>query len=151
MKNANFMALIVSGAVILSVGAALAHGPRGPMPSFSELDANADGELTEQELQNHRSVRFQSLDADSNGSVTVEELDQNMRDNARDRAERIVERLDANGDGALSEDEMAPRRDRAGRMFDRIDADNSGTISEDEFETARDRVRDRADKRSRSN
>ena len=39
--------------------------------------------------------------------------------------------------------------DRAGRMFERVDADDDGVISEEEFESAKERFEERRGNRSR--
>ena len=52
-----------------------------------------------------------------------------------ERAARLVEMLDADGDGALSAEELASRPGPQ-MIFDRIDADGDGTISQEEFDDA---------------
>ena len=42
----------------------------------------------------------------------------------RKRAERRFKRMDANGDGLISKDELKQRRDRAERVKDRASKDN---------------------------
>ena len=82
----------------------------------------------------------------AHGLLSAEELAAHSAQRAEDRATRMIERMDANGDGQLSQDELRERRN-AGRMFDRIDSDDSGTITQAEFDAARDRFRDRRAKR----
>ncbi|PBB24222.1 MULTISPECIES: EF-hand domain-containing protein [unclassified Mesorhizobium] len=55
--------------------------------------------------------------------------------------QRILQRLDTNGDGAISKDEMLAAR---GRLFKRLDRNGDGVIDENEIETARQAIDDRA-------
>lgn len=132
------------------------HGPRAGMgfPSFAELDANADGALSMDELQAPLAERFAAIDGNGDGALSPEEM-QAMRPMGKDgmrsprgmkrgavtpemrqaRAEAIMERMDADGDGLLSLDELAAEPN-ADRIFERIDADGDGTISKEEFDAA---------------
>ncbi|PTX56882.1 EF hand domain-containing protein [Litoreibacter ponti] len=114
-------------------------GPKGPRASFEELDANGDGGITQAEMQAHRMARFAAADADNDGSITREELLARAQEGAGERmskrVDRMIERLDANDDGALSEAELtAAVETRGGRGFSRADADGDGSISKAEFE-----------------
>lgn len=60
------------------------------------------------------------------------------------RAERLVEWLDADGDGLLSVEEMTTRPGPE-RLFDRADADGDGSISKEEFDAAVERFGTLAD------
>lgn len=137
-------------AVLLALGLAIAtvpvmaeaQGHKGPRINFEELDANSDGELTQTELDAHRLARFTSADADGDGALSKAELlaraKEGREDRAERRADRMIERLDANSDGKLSAEEMAARGEgRRGNIFERLDADSSGTISKAEFEQAK--------------
>jgi len=55
--------------------------------------------------------------------------------------QRILQRLDTNGDGAISKDEMLAARER---LFKRLDRNGDGVIDENEIETARQAIDDRA-------
>ncbi|AZO15396.1 MULTISPECIES: EF-hand domain-containing protein [unclassified Mesorhizobium] len=55
--------------------------------------------------------------------------------------QRILQRLDTNGDGAISKDEMLAARER---LFKRLDRNGDGVIDESEIETARQAIDDRA-------
>ncbi len=76
---------------------------------FDEHDANKDGKLTLQEYQNlwlavmrERMVdAFQRHDDDGNAEVTLEEFSE--------RFSRMVRRLDGDGDGAITRDDLRSR------------------------------------------
>ncbi|CUJ87082.1 transaldolase/EF-hand domain-containing protein [Ruegeria denitrificans] len=140
MKSAKFIPAILISAVAITGTSVLAAGPRDREPaSFQELDANGDGQLTQEELEAHRAQRFSNADTDGDGQLSVEEMQAAGQKRASDRATKMFEKYDANRDGFLSDDEL-PKPRRAGKMFDRIDADNSGTISEQEYADAKERM-----------
>ena len=55
--------------------------------------------------------------------------------------QRILQRLDTNGDGAISKDEILAGRER---LFTRLDRNGDGVIDDNEIETARQAMEDRA-------
>lgn len=140
MKNAKFIPAIVLSAVAITGTSVLAAGPKDREPvSFEELDANGDGQVTQEEMQAQRSQRFTNADTDRDGQLSVEEVQAARQQRTNDRVAKMFEKHDANNDGYLSEDEL-PKQRRADKMFDRIDADNSGGISEQEFADAKDKM-----------
>jgi len=138
MKHVKFIALVVAAAGMTAGGAALAKGfgHHGPKMSFEEIDADGNGEVTKAEIQAMKDAHFAKADADGDGKLTLEEMQARAQERANERAVRMLERFDKDGDGALSKDEL-PQPRRAGKMFDRMDADGSGGISKQEFEEAR--------------
>ncbi len=54
-------------------------GDRPEPPSFSDMDSNSDGVLTEDELRGPMQKDFSQIDADGDGSVTESELDSFMQ------------------------------------------------------------------------
>ncbi|RUX24288.1 signal transduction protein [Mesorhizobium sp. M7A.F.Ca.US.011.01.1.1] len=56
--------------------------------------------------------------------------------------QRILQRIDANGDGAITKDEMTAARQR---LFKRLDRNGDGVIDEKEIESARQAIEDRAE------
>ncbi|GGB87495.1 hypothetical protein GCM10011363_00160 [Marivita lacus] len=98
---------------------------------FLQLDTNGDGVVSAEEFANPPS-RFSIADANKDGLVTADELAALSQQRGEQRIARMIERMDANGDGALSEEEFAARQG-GGRMFDRLDANEDGAISEEEF------------------
>ncbi|WP_185802885.1 EF-hand domain-containing protein [Pontivivens nitratireducens] len=113
---------------------------------FAAIDTNGDGEVTRAEVDAHRAARFADIDTDGNGIVDQAELiaAAEARRQARDtqRAERMIERSDADGDGVLTQEELQPQP-RGGDMFERMDTDGNGAISQEEIDAAREHMRDR--------
>ena len=141
MHRSTFIAAVTAAAIGLTTVAAMANS-RGP--DFSTLDADGNGEVTLNELQNAGSARFTNADTDGDGFLTEAELVAASQSGAQDRAARMMERMDANDDGKLSQEEVQERRrGDPSRFFERMDADNSGGISEEEFEEARANMRER--------
>ena len=138
MKKNILMVALLSG-LVLTAGAAQArdHGER---PDFATLDTNGDGALSLEELQAQGEARFSAVDTDGDGALSAEELTAAAGERAAERTAQMIERLDENGDGALQLEEMPAREgDRAERMFDRVDADEDGVISEEEFDSVKER------------
>lgn len=108
--------------------------------NFEEVDANADGLLSVEELQAHRAARFAATDTDGNGALSRAEIEARMLANQDERRvkflDRMFDRRDANADGQLTLDEMAS--DRTARMFERADENGDGQISRAEYDAAKD-------------
>ena len=89
-------------------------------------------------------ARFGEADADGDGKLSRDEVVARMSERSRNRiearADRMIARMDDDGDGMLSMGEM--QSGMGGRMFDRLDADGDGAISRGEFAGMRE-MRDR--------
>lgn len=139
MKYTQFIAAIIGAAVTITGTTVLAEraGAGDHMrPGFSDMDANADGQITPEEIAARGEARLAKVDTDGDGFLSEAEMVAAATERASQRHARMVERMDANADGKLSLDEMKPKRDRGARMFERADTDNSGGISEEEFAEA---------------
>ena len=143
MKRQILMVALLSG-LVMAAGAASAEEQRGERPDFATLDLNGDGALSLEELQAQGDARFADADANGDGGLSAEELIAAAESRAANRAARMIERFDENGDGLLQRDEL-PRGDgdRAERMFERADADEDGVISAEEFEQAMEHMKER--------
>ena len=129
---------ILLGTLLIAVcgaGSAFAQGGPGrdARPSFETLDLNKDGSVTQEEIDAAGQAHFATLDTDSNGALNKEELLARAQERAAKRIDRMIERLDADNDGALTLAELDARRGQ-GRMMERLDADGDGAISQAEFD-----------------
>lgn len=96
---------------------------------FSEADTNGDGSLSVEEMIAARSA--------------------DVSERMERRITRMLERADANDNGTLEFDEMRPGSDRAAARFERIDTDGSGGISQQEMDAAKEARGDRKGKGNR--
>jgi len=99
---------------------------------FAALDANHDGAVSRDEFVAAAATRFQQIDAHGNGKVTAGQIASSPQ--ARERAGRIaarlVKRLDANGDGVVTQDEFLAA---ASKRFARLDRNGDGFIDAGEL------------------
>ncbi len=83
------------------------------------------------------------MDTDGDGAVSLEELvagfEQQQSERMQQRAQRMLERMDADKDGKLSSEELEARQGPA-EMFDRIDANSDGVITEEEIADLRSKM-----------
>lgn len=116
-------------------------GGRGEMmvEMFDAIDADKDGKITRDEIAAHRAAEFAAADTNGDGQLGAEELEAQMLNQmmAR-RATRMIENMDADGNGSLSAEEM--REGPLVANFARIDTDNDGAISKAEAQAAAEKV-----------
>lgn len=150
--KARTMITAVSLAAVLATGTqAMAFGggkdgarQKGPRMNFEQIDTNGDGKLSKEELQAAAPEgRFVASDANSDGKITREEAVAAATAKAGERFDKMLERFDADKDGALTQDEIKTGRKEARmeRMFERADADKDGFISKEEAEDMRSKMR----------
>jgi Ca2+-binding EF-hand superfamily protein len=129
----------------LALPAMAEQGPRGnPAMIFERLDADRDGAVTLAELEAMRAARFAERDANGDGRLDRDELLAGAAQRAKRGVDRMMGRLDADGDGAITADEFAdagrPGADPA-RLVGRFDTDGDGALSLPEFEAGLAEVR----------
>ncbi len=140
---------VVSGLVVAGSASAFG-GPMGPgeRPSFAQLDTDGDGKVTVAELNAFPAARaaerFKTGDANADGQLSKEELAASfeMMRAAEDlaRAADMIARIDSDKNGSLSQAEMdammaqGPMKGAPGaQMMEMADTDKDGAISEQEF------------------
>jgi Ca2+-binding EF-hand superfamily protein len=99
---------------------------------FAALDANGDGRISQAEYTANGRLLFQRLDRDGDGRITRAEFLDPTGAAAKptDPGARIFGLLDRNGDGVITRDEMDAARKAA---FERLDANHDGYLDEEEF------------------
>ncbi|MEP4197471.1 MAG: EF-hand domain-containing protein [Aliishimia sp.] len=130
--------LTVLSVAILAGGFSVAYAQGKERPSFETLDTDGDGQITSAEMEARGAGRFALVDTNSDGGISLDELQATHAKRADDRAAKLMERLDTNGDKLLSAEEMSKSRrgGGAGRLFKTADADKNGAISKAEFDQA---------------
>lgn len=126
---------------------------------FADVDLDKSGQITAEDLQAVAQARFDATDKNGDGKLDPAELKAEMearmqarmaagRDGKQGRwapdpekrmtwmAERMLEKRDADKDGALSAAEMMPDQARFDRLIDRFDTDDDNAISVAEFDQA---------------
>jgi len=152
MKTPLLMAAIAAGITLAASAEARGEGGgrAAHMPTFEDLDLNADGNVTLEEIQAagraRNAERFTEVDANGDGALSADEMLAHANEQRAERlADQIAERIekaDTNGDGLLQQSEIQAqaaeraegrRGERGERMFERFDANEDGQLSAEEF------------------
>jgi len=98
---------------------------------FDKLDGNHDGIVTREEFVAAASAKFAGLDAAGDGKVTVADIEAapKTQERALRVAERLIQRMDTNHDGAVSHEEFLAA---AKARFARMDRNGDGYLDADE-------------------
>ena len=116
------------------------HSGHGMLRMFESFDANADGKLTQAEIDEARAAQLARFDADGNGSLELAEYQALWADAMRPRMVDRFQDLDDDGDGAVTKDEYSRPFARAVRY---MDSNDDGAIGRDDMGRHRyDRDRD---------
>ena len=98
--------------------------PRGEK-AFNRLDVNKDGRISTAEFAPVMDKRVAVMDTNGDKSLTAAEIDAALVKRVERRRIRIMQLLDANKDGTISEAELDRVVDD---MFDKADADHNGGV-----------------------
>ena len=113
--------------------------PASAQMGLARADANNDGAVSREEAMQARQKMFARLDRNSDGQISAEEMERarkRIEAMARMMDSAIVlrtQRMDADGNGALSQAEFMAENP----MFDRIDRNGDGIASAEEIAEVR--------------
>ena len=145
MKTRTKLVAAIAGlAIVGGIAAAAAKGSDGKRSHFwrgghgagmfEQVDADGDGRVTRAELDAYLDGILAANDADGNGSVSLPEFEAIAVELARPMLAKRFERLDDDGNGEISESEIAGRIDR---LMDRADRNDDGAVELKEIKRGR--------------
>lgn len=94
---------------------------------FTEVDVDGDGSVTQGEIYAYRATKVGEADVSRDGALSIAEFDTLYREFTRPRMVDAVQKLDADGDGAISAGEVDAR---FGGVVDRMDGDGALTLQD---------------------
>ncbi len=109
---------------------------------LEELDLNEDGQISKAELDAKENAAFADIDTNGDGFAAAEEMaafHERKREEMRLKMmaaqhQRMVDELDTNGDGRISQTEFTARPNP---VFDKADTNGDGVVDASELEKAR--------------
>lgn len=111
-------------------GPGMRDGFTAPMArdlAFSALDTNKDGKVSKEEFEANAPQRLKSADANHDGAVTRKEYEDYIVKQAKERADRMFDRMDTSGTGKID------LKGLADNQFSRLDRDQAGYLTKDEL------------------
>ena len=94
---------------------------------IEQFDTNKDGALTQAEIDQARKDRLVKFDANKDGKLSLQEFEALWLDFTRQQMVRAFQRLDSDGDAAVTQDEyVKPTRN----MVTRADRNNDGQLNQ---------------------
>lgn len=130
-------AISASTAVLILFGAPVVAQDSGQdrrgARMFDRFDSDASGTVSLEEFVNGANHRFSRLDGNDDGTVSESEVDAFIAKRTRRIKDRILSRLDSDGDGAITRAEYELARKN---RFARLDTDKSGEIEKSEANQA---------------
>lgn len=150
MKSKLIVATLAVIAIPLTAAIAAKHGGDGQRPSHSrmaKLDTNGDGAISAAEAAAVRSARFQTTDVDGDGQITRAEIETRMLARIQRQIDRRMAHADTDGDGMISQAEAEAS---AAERFARLDRNGDGQLTGDEMKH-RGRHHQHGDRKDREN
>jgi len=134
MKRIVLVSALIAGFAIPTAVYAAQHmnggGGHGIDAVFEQHDTNKDGFITKDEMNGNWAGRFGEMDANKDGKLSKDELQQVMSDMRDNRMGMMMDRVDSDGDGQISEAEVT---NFALKMFRKADGNKDGSVTMDEM------------------
>lgn len=96
---------------------------------MQDVDANADGAITQEEINAFYTAKVAEADASGDGDLSLEEFQTIFAEMTRGRMVDVFQRLDDDGDGAVTAAELD---DRFGNVVERMDRNDDGQLDADD-------------------
>ena len=109
-------------------------GPGRAEMLFEKFDTNHDGKITKAEIAAVEKDSLAKYDADKNGALSIGEFQGLFDEIMHQRMVRMFQHLDRDGDGKITEAELAQPMDN---MMARMDRDGKGEISKSDMQKPR--------------
>lgn len=93
---------------------------------FDTVDADGDRSVTRAEIDAYRTTKLAEVDASGDGALSIEEFDTLYRELTRSRMVDAFQRFDVDGDGAIAPAEIDRNIDR---LVERMDRDGDGALT----------------------
>jgi Ca2+-binding EF-hand superfamily protein len=106
------------------------HGGFGAMRMLKDYDTDGDGKLTQAEIDTARSERFAKYDTNGDGALSLQEFQGLFQEFMRPMMVRAYQRLDPDGDASVTAEEY----DSAfADIVARMDRNGDGALSQDDM------------------
>ncbi|WP_272008942.1 EF-hand domain-containing protein [Roseovarius sp. ZX-A-9] len=106
------------------------HGEHGMMRQIMErVDANNDRAVTQEEVDTFRASVVTDADKSGEGNISLDEFETIYLDLTRERMVDAFQKLDADGDGAVTQAEMDKR---FGDVVERMDRNGDGKLDRED-------------------
>ncbi len=128
--------VVLAAALLSLVAVAAGAESRKWEARFDRLDSNKDGRISQSELDARRQAAFRAMDTNSDGIVSQEEYKAAVLARMTPRLEKRYAKLDRNDDGKLSPDEIGRHKRN---FIERMDTNGDGAISKQEAKAAAER------------
>lgn len=93
---------------------------------FTQVDADNDGSITQAEIDSYRSTKMGEADTSGDSALSIDEFDTLYREFTRSRMVDTFQDFDADGDGVVSAEELDVRFDD---IVERMDRDGDGALT----------------------
>ena len=133
--SVGFAGVAVAQTATGSTGGSDTGGDRTQM-LFKRIDADANGSISQEEIDTWRSAAVFRMDGDGDGKVTKDEVDAHLAQRQAQGSQTqdsagFFQTYDANSDGSIDKDEL---KNGGSKRFQTADTDANGELSMEEWQ-----------------